>query len=365
MTTNGVDEYRPDYAVPPGATLKEVMDELGMTQAELAQRTGRPKKTINEIIKGKTAITPETALQLELTLGVPARLWNNLERNYQDTLARLAEEKRLEKETDWLKSLPVAAMISYGWIEKRSNKVEQLHVVFKFFGVVSVPAWNNLWERRRVVGFRQSSAFQSNHSSIVAWLRKGELDARKIECGRYSARSFRNLLNELKALTREPTDVFMPELQTRCAQVGVAVVFTPELPKTHISGAARWLTPGRALIQLSLRYRSDDQFWFTFFHEAGHVLQGKRQIFLDGETGGDSAPEQDANGFASRRLIPKPDFQALHTSNRISAHAIESLASRLGIAPGIVVGRLQHEQIIPHSRLNHLKRRLDWPKQRE
>lgn len=87
--------YQPDIAIPPGETLREAIEALGMSQAELAQRTGRATKNINEIIMGKAAITPDGALQYERVFGVPASFWNILESNYRNTLARLSEQERL------------------------------------------------------------------------------------------------------------------------------------------------------------------------------------------------------------------------------------------------------------------------------
>lgn len=113
------NKYSPDIAIPPGVTLLEVLEELGMTQAELAERTARPTKTINEIIKGKAAITPETALQLETVLKVPARFWNNLEMNYRETLARIEEREVLQEQLEWLKGVPVNSMARFGWIKKK------------------------------------------------------------------------------------------------------------------------------------------------------------------------------------------------------------------------------------------------------
>ncbi len=89
MTEMLHSQFRPDYVVPPGETLLEALEERGMTQAELAERTGRPKKTINGIVQGKVAITPETALQFERVLSIPAGFWSNLQRQYEETVARL------------------------------------------------------------------------------------------------------------------------------------------------------------------------------------------------------------------------------------------------------------------------------------
>lgn len=102
MENASKNTYCPDYAIPPGETLAEVIHDRGMTQAELAERMGRPTKTINEIVKGKAAITPETAIQLERVLGVPARFWNSLEKNYREDLARIQETEKLRNGGEWM-----------------------------------------------------------------------------------------------------------------------------------------------------------------------------------------------------------------------------------------------------------------------
>ncbi|TSA37360.1 MAG: addiction module antidote protein, HigA family [Verrucomicrobiaceae bacterium] len=81
--------FEPDYAVPPGATLKESMESLGLTERELAERTGITVQTLTSIIDGGELITCETANKLELVMGTPAVLWNNLEDQYRLQLARM------------------------------------------------------------------------------------------------------------------------------------------------------------------------------------------------------------------------------------------------------------------------------------
>src|SRR3972149_6959506 len=130
-------EFQPDYAVPPGTTLQETIDSLGMTQRDLALRTGMAPKTINEIIKGKAPITPETSVLLERVTGVPARMWNNLETNSREQLARLADRGRLEADLAWLKTIPTKELVARGVIEGTDDKVTLLHSVLGFFGVGS------------------------------------------------------------------------------------------------------------------------------------------------------------------------------------------------------------------------------------
>jgi len=357
------NQYTPDVVSPPGETLLETIEELGMSQAELAQRMGRPKKTINEIIWGKAAITPETALQLERVLRVPASFWSNREQQYRQYLARLKEENRLAEQVGWLQRFPVKAMIEKGWIQAFDDQVQQLHELLKFFGIVSPDQWDNVWSRSSVA-FRKTPAFQSDREPISAWLRRGELEAQRIHCQPYEAETFRKALIEIRRLTMEPPEVFEPGLRRVCAEAGVAVVFVPQLPRARVSGATRWLSPDRALIQLSLRYKKDDQLWFSFFHEAGHILlHGKRDVFLEGDDI-DGDKEEEANRFAARTLIPPTELERflsqLMPGLYPSKSAIRAFASEIGIAPGIVVGRLQYDKYLPFSHCNDLKRTFVW-----
>lgn len=363
MTDATCNQYMPDYVSPPGESLLERLEELGMTQAELARRTGRPQKTINEIIRGKASITPETALQLQRVLGTPASYWNNRQQQYLEHQARMRERAALSQEIDWLKRFPVKAMASKGWIQLCENKVDQLVEVLGFFGVASPEQWSAVWDKP-LVAYRRTKAFESKHEDISAWLRRGEIEAQDIYCQPYDAEAFRSALGEARGLTVQPPEVFCPGLVRLCARAGVAVVFVPQLPKARVSGATRWLTSDKALIQLSLRYRTDDHLWFTFFHEAGHILKhGKRDIFLEGATV-DEDKESEADAFAADMLIPEQqlrDFLAKTPSDRYPrTESVRQFAAAVGIAPGIVAGRLQHEGRVPPSHYNGLKRRLKW-----
>jgi HTH-type transcriptional regulator / antitoxin HigA len=359
MSSTIQNQYTPNYVAPPGETLLETLEALGMSQADLADRTGRPKKTINEIIHGKATITPETALQLERVLRVPASFWNNLERNYREFIASQEEQKKLQQHVEWLKQIPVKDMSKRGWIQIYEDKIQQLREVLTFFGVVSPKRWEEVWGNMPVA-FRESSAFEGSRGAITAWLRRGEIEAQSIYCAPYDAGKFKKTLRQIRSLTNESPEVFQPEVVRLCSQVGVAVVFVPELPKTHICGATRWLKSDKALIQLSLRHKTDDHLWFAFFHEAGHVLlHGKQDIFLEINST-DDPKEQEANNFAANFLIPEAELQQFIKSDQYTQTAIQQFATKVGIAPGIVVGRLQHTKLLPHTHCNDLKCRFTW-----
>lgn len=349
--------FEPDYAVAPGETLSETLESLGMSQRDLALRTGISAKTINEIVKGKAPITPDTSVLLERVTGVPSRMWNNLEANYREQLAKIADRQRLQVYLEWLKSIPVKELINRGAISAQPDKVSLLNAVLSFFGVASHERWNALWMQPEA-SYRKSATFEAQPGAVATWLRLGELKAQSVSTAPFDKDRFKKALKQIRSLTNQPPSVFEPKMIELCASAGVAVVFVREIKKCPTSGVARWLTTDKALIQLSLRHKSDDHFWFSFFHEAGHILNdAKKEVFIHD---GDEVEEREkkANRFAANFLIPPSravDLRMLKTKT-----AIREFADSIGIAPGIVVGRMQKDQLIPYSHMNDLKRRLDW-----
>lgn len=361
MSSMSKNQYQPDYCISPGEILLEALEERGLTQSDLAHRTGRPIKTINEIVQGKTSITPDTALQLERVLDIPSKFWMNLESNYQTFIAREKDRERLEKWTTWLTEIPVAPMVKEGWINKFSDPVAQLQAVLTFYGIASPEVWKEQWLSPKVA-YRTSPTFSKEPGATSAWLRRGEVLSQKIECRPFDSKAFREVIIELRDLTVKSQAEFQTEITQLCAQCGVAVVYVPGLPKAPISGASRWLTPNKALIQMSLRYGTDDHFWFTFFHEVAHILlHGKREVFIDDDPDDvNDLKEHEANAFACDVLMPPKQLSEFIAHRKFDKKSVVSFANRIGIAPGIVVGKLQRHKLIDYDQLNDLKRRVTW-----
>jgi addiction module HigA family antidote len=354
-----MNQYAPDRVSPPGDTLLETIEALGMSQADLAARLGRPKKTVNEIIQAKAAITPETALQLEAVLGVPAGFWMSREARYRESLARQEREKELAAAKSWTMGFPVRAMINAGWIEACRSTADKARALFQFFGVASVESWESKWDSMEV-SFRRSAKHRGDRCAIAAWLRKGEIEGQAIECAPYEPQRFEDALTKARALTRDPPEVFQPGLTTLFAACGVAMAWVRELPGAPISGATRWLHAEKALLQVSLRYKTDDQLWFSIFHEAAHILKHPRKAVFIEDGRQDTLEEQEADAFASSFLIPPESLHRLTRMPNIGCADISTFARQIGVAPGIVVGRLQHDRIIDFRHCNGLKRRLRW-----
>lgn len=357
MNATKSSPFNPNYAVAPGAILEEWLEERGMSQTALAERMDRPIKTINELIKGKTSFTQETAFQLEAVTGIEATFWTNAYRIYIERAARLEEEQRLKSWADWAKRFPLSEMAQFGWIGADADPVGRVRGLLRYFGVATPDAWESVYAEFQVA-YRKSPAFNSNPAHLGAWLRQGELEAAKLDCASYDETRFKRALIELRRLTTAPPEHAGQKLVEQCKAAGVAVALVPELSKTHVSGATRWVTPIKALIQMSLRYKTDDHLWFTFFHEAAHILlHGKKDVFVE-FNGKDNPKEMEADRWAADFLIPPTEWRRFIVAGARKSHDIQSFAAELGIHPSIVVGRLQHEKQIPFSSCNGLKRRL-------
>jgi HTH-type transcriptional regulator/antitoxin HigA len=293
---------------------------------------------------------------------VPANFWIQREANYQEYLARLKDQKQLQESIEWLNTLPLTQMIKYNWVKQYKSKVEQLNEVLNFFGVASLSSWKAIWlSDEAKASFRISLAYTNEKASIAAWLRHGEIKSIEIPLPPYNEKIFKDKLIEIRDLTiKKGTDI-KSEIKRLCAEAGVSVVFTPMIQKATISGSVRWVG-NKPLIQLSLRGKFNDRFWFTFFHEAGHIiLHGKKDVFLEGteEDILDASKEKEADNFASNFLISRDRLGEFISNGDKSPSSIIRFAREIGIHSGIVVGQLQNANFIPIAYLNDLKVKLE------
>jgi len=365
MNTTKQYTFKPDYSVHPGEILGETLKARSISQSELASRCGISEKHVSQIINGKASITSETALLFERALGIRASLWMNLESSHRLHVARRAEEARFASFYEWAKEFPIRSLTNRGWLPATGGKEEQVRALLDFFGVSSPVTWEAHY-KKLTVAYRKSPAFTTSLKSIAAWLRIGELEATDIETDPFSKTNFRRALDEIRGLTSlDPSD-FEPRMKELCSEAGVALVFVPELSRAHVSGATRWLSSDKALIIQGLRYRTDDHFWFTFFHEAAHILlHGKHAVFIEEESKDVSDEEAKADAFAANHLVPRARYNRFMRLRPISRIRVVDFAKELGIAPGIIVGRLQHDGIVPFSWFHDLKRTFVFTEENE
>ncbi len=351
-------EFIPAWASPPGETVRQLAAKKNLPSNDLAQALGVPPEDLPQLFNGKLSITPARAKGLTGVVGASVRFWLAREAQYRRDVQALEDDSRR-----WVASLPIADMARYGWLKTATSAGDKLLRALEFFEVTTVDEWRDAWlsDRAGLTAYRTSPVFTAQSASVAAWLRQGELAAAELSVGAWSRARFERLLPSLKPLTRvrEPVE-FISQLQEQCADCGVAVVVVRAPKGCPASGATR-VKNGKAILQLSVRYLRDDSFWFTFFHEAGHLVLHEDRLFLEWSDKRelDSREEAEANQFAGHVLIPQSEEAAL----RALPHEYRSImrfAKHLSISPGIVVGQLQHRGLVRQDKLNFLKKRYSW-----
>jgi HTH-type transcriptional regulator / antitoxin HigA len=356
--------YQPDYVPPPGKMLEEFIEARELSARELARRCGRSAKLVVEILAGKAPIEPETAMQLERVLGMDASVWLNMEAAYRLHLARAEEAKTFDKMRHLVVRFPIAELAQRGFIRRANNETDRARELLRFFGAGNFDAFQQRYDTElRAVSFRHSPTFQSEAEPLLAWLRIGEIEAERVQSTPFERAAFLEALKRIRSLTVKDPAAFEARMKTECAQAGVLFLLVPPFSGLRLSGIARWVAPGKAVIQQTLRHKTNDHFWFTFFHEAAHLLLHSRKgVFIDGEQmKGDAKEEEEANSWAAHFLIPQHELGKFIAKGSFSASDVVGFAEDIGIAPGIVVGQLQNRTVVPwKSSLNKLKVPFEW-----
>lgn len=347
-------------AIPPGETIKEQLEVREMHQNEFAERMGMSSKHISQLINGKVPLTHQTALKLENVLGMPARFWNNLEALYQEDLARIEQEIELEEEVEIASLIPYNEMAKKGWVRETRIANEKVTELRKYFEVASLKHLVNINKLEAV--FRKLDHGKASEYTLSAWLQKGNLEARSISTEAFNKSKLNSILPELKALINEEPEVFQEQLTTMLSSCGIALVFLPHLKGTYAHSATIWPTKHKAIVLISLRGKDADRFWFSLFHEIGHiVLHKKEDVFVHyDKTNMQDELEVEADEFSSNLLIPLKEYQTFISKDDFSTHAIQQFANSISVPSGIVVGRLQHDKHIPYTHLNMLKTKYVW-----
>lgn len=347
-------------AIPPGESIKEQLEDRNMSQVEFAERMGQSTKFISQLLNGKVPLTHQTALKLESVLGVPARFWNNLEALYQEDLARIEQEKELEAEMTIAKEFPFSDMVKKGWITAKKAPHEKVEELRRFFEVASLSQVNHIAKLAPV--FRKLDNGKASDFALSAWLQKSYLEARDIRTKPFNKQKLKAHIHKIRSLISESPETFHPKLIDILSDCGVALVLLPHLQNTYAHGATTWENKTKAIVTLSLRGKDADRFWFSLFHELGHlILHEKDNTFIqyDDPTAEDIR-ETEADAFASGTLIPREPYTAFIQNGLFSEQAVLSFAAEISTHPGIVVGRLQHDHEIGFNQLNHLKTKYEW-----
>lgn len=340
--------------VPPGATIREQLEIRGMSQREFAKRMNLTEKHISHLINGKVELTHDVALRLESVLGVPASFWNKLEALYREQIARANAENELREDIEIAQKFPYAQMAKLGWVAPTRKIEEKVGYLRNFFEVAKLGLLNDL--KVPGIAYRKTGANIESDYALAAWAQKAKLDAKHIETAPINVQKLHDNISRIRLLTTESPEVFCPELKRILSNCGVAIIFLPHINGSFLHGAT-FVDANHIVVGLTVRGRDADRFWFSLFHELYHIIGG--HVFSNSSVGSVelTSQEEQADQFAQDILIPPREYIRLLSLNYKSKETILEFSREIGIAPGIVVGRLQKEKLIPYSWFNDLKER--------
>ena len=335
-------------ATPPGATIKEQLVDRGMSQKEFAARMDMSEKHISRLINGDVQLTSDMAFRLEMVLGAPASFWSNLEAIYREKLARIIAENAMEADMEIAKRLPYSEMAKKGWVPATRDFKEKVINLRKYFEVVELALIADSQITR--IACRRLAVTEKSDLALMAWAQEAKLKARDSETKAINVKELMSNIPEIRAMTLSKPKEFVPRLQSLLSDCGIAIVFVPHLQGSFLQGAT-FIDGNKIVVGMTTRGSDADKFWFSLFHELAHVVLGH----LNREGGTTDADEDDADEFARDVLIKQEDFNRLKAYSVYTEKDICEFAETIGIAPGIVVGRLQKEGMIQHNRMNDLK----------
>lgn len=339
-------------ATPPGATIKEQLNDRGMSQKEFVARMDMSEKHISKLINGDVQLTPETAVRLEMVLGVPAKFWNNLEAIYREKIIKAEAENAMDEDAEIAKQFPYSEMAKFGWIPETREVKEKVVYLRKYFEVVELSLLGN--EQITRIACRRLAITEKSDLALMAWAQEAKIKARDIQTSSINIKGLIAAMPELRKMTVLKPKEFCPKIKKCLADCGVALVFLPHLKGSFLQGAT-FLDGNKIVVGLTARSKDADKFWFSLFHELAHIVLGH----VGQPNGTSEDDEKAADQWSGDTLIVADDFECFRGESDFSEGNVIRFAKEQGIAPGIVVGRMQMEGMIKYSMLNNLKEKYE------
>lgn len=356
---NNMLEYNDIIAFHPGYYIAEIIEEMDISQDEFAKRMGTTGKTVSKLINGKANISNDIANKLSIMLGTSVELWQNLQNTYDQKLIEIQQEKDFENQKEILNEIDYNFFVDVAGLPSTRDRKEKVRHLCGYLRIASLRL---MLEPDVFVNYRNgiSSVSEKNIINSRAWIQTAINKAASIETKPYNAAKLKKFLNELRSMTLQKPSEFLPRMRRIFSECGVAFVILPHLKNSGINGAVKWISDDRVVLAMNNRGVYADKFWFSLFHEIKHVLQRKiKTVFVScdikDQIDMNIKFEDEADKFAADFLIPQTEYKKFVSSKYISDDEIVAFANAIGIHPGIVAGRLQHDMIIPQNRCSKLK----------
>ena len=335
-------------ATPPGATIKEQLEDRGLSQKDFAFRMDMSEKHISKLINGEVQLTPSAARRLEMVLGIPSSFWLSLEATYRDKLAKVQEENQMDTDKEIAKEIPYNEMAKYSWVLPAKNSSEKVINLRKFFEVARL----DLLESQQIaqIACRRMASGEKQDYALLAMAQKAKIEARKVKTKAINIDGLKQSISAIREMTLMSPDEFCPQLIQLLSEYGVVIVFLPHIKGSFLHGAS-FYDGKKVVIGLTVRGKDADKFWFSLFHELAHIIYGH----IGQPNGTSDEDEKEADDFAKNTLIPQEDFDSFLRLDSINSNTLLNYSKQLGIDVGILVGRLQKEGYIQYNRFNQLK----------
>ena len=339
-------------ATPPGATIKEQLNDRGMSQKEFAARMDMSEKHISKLINGDVRLTPETAVRLEMVLGVPAKFWNNLEAIYREKIIKAEAENAMDADVELAKQFPYSEMAKFGWVPETRETKEKVINLRKYFEVVELSLLGS--EQITRIACRRLAITEKSDLALMAWAQEAKIKARDIQAAPINIKGLIAAIPEIRKMTVLKPGEFCPQIKKCLSDCGIALVFLPHLKGSFLQGAS-FMDGNKIVVGLTARGKDADKFWFSLFHELAHIVLGH----VGQPYGTSEEDEKAADKWSGDTLIAADDFEAFRKDRDYSERSVLQFANAQGVAPGIVVGRMQMEGMIKYSMLNNLKEKYE------
>ena len=356
---SNVKEYKDKVAYHPGYYIADIIEDMEISQAEFAKRMGTTPKTLSQLINGQANISNDLAKKLSVMMGTSPEVWLNLQSMYDQKLIEIEREIDFDKQIEIAKQIDYKFFVDYIGLPAVKTIKEKVANLCRFFKVADLRIMS---QPDFLVNFRSGTSVISDKNVINsrAWLQTAMNVSYSIETEPFDVDKLRGYLDELRSMTVQEPEAFLPRMREIFASCGVAFVLLPHLRNSGVNGAVKWVSESRVVLAMNNRGLYADTFWFSLFHEVRHVLQQKvKTVFISSSVNEmidiNKSLEEDADSFANNFLIAPADFRRFHPSKYTSDDEIVAFAKQIGIHPGIVAGRLQHEKIIARNRCSRLK----------
>ncbi len=340
-------------ATPPGATIKEQLNDRGMSQKEFAARMDMSEKHISKLINGDVQLTPETAVRLEMVLGVPAKFWNNLEAIYREKIIKAEAENAMDTDAEMAQQFPYSEMAKFGWVPETKEAKEKVVNLRKYFEVVELSLLGN--EQITRIACRRLAITEKSDLALMAWAQEAKIKARDIQTAPINIKGLIiAAMPEIRKMTVLKPKEFCPKIKKCLADCGIALVFLPHLKGSFLQGVS-FMDGNKIVVGLTARGKDADKFWFSLFHELAHIALGH----IGQPKGTSDTDEKAADKWSGDTLITADAFERFRSERDYSERSVIRFAGEQGIAPGIVVGRMQREGMIKYNVLNNLKEKYE------